>query len=454
MAFGSNIFSGHFRPKPLPGTALYSSTTNRSGPVLKYDDQSGNLFTEEVFQSSVALLEFLDQPNYQERRLLFKRYPRTNFKKKENTLFNLSRKVVFDHVDSLTPDVLAGLDWFYGQRIWEDLIDCKADSFNIFKNFCEAYGNEPDFNPGNRELCRIDSAIPESRQLKLPMSEGMPWTPLYIPYLDSKSGTFLVNLTIGGRFDILELTELHGMSNLVSLALHFPSEANQRSITTVFKSWVTNKSSFQKLRVIRLEGLCEAGLTNGSGTLGVLSGLPSLKLIELRMIPRVRGYSTLQACALLKYGNYGLSAKEGWNFFCDGDPMCPFCSDSLQLDKDLMEAVLRNNEPGLKPHVRMYQAAAWLVGKEKNSDGKRRVIVEVKPTAGPSKGWNETVYFYRVDSTIPPLDGTHDTTERKRKLSEDEVMEGNEPPKRREKKAYKAKTNKKQNIVVLLNSFT
>ncbi|KAF3926449.1 hypothetical protein AA313_de0206622 [Arthrobotrys entomopaga] len=250
MSFG--FFTSRFRPKPLPGTALYSSTTNRSGPVLKYDDQSGNLFTEETFRTPSKCLSLLDRPTFAEREILFLKYPRTNPRKQDPTLFNLCRLVVLQHIESLTPDVLAYLPWHYGKILWEDLIHATADSFTVFKNFCEVYGTEPDFNPGNRELLTISHNIPQSRHLKLPMSERQPWTPLYIPYFSSKSTAWLVNLSLTGKLDIWELTELTALRNLVSLSISFPfSTSGYPSLGRVFKNWVTNKQSFENLRVIR-----------------------------------------------------------------------------------------------------------------------------------------------------------------------------------------------------------
>ncbi|KAK6536296.1 hypothetical protein TWF281_000538 [Arthrobotrys megalospora] len=453
----NNIFSGRFRPKPLPGTALYSTTTNKSGPVLKYHDQSGNLFTEQIFTTPSAALSLFDKPNYTERQALFPKYRRTNPQKQEQTLFNLSRMVVLQHVESLTPDVLIHLPWHYGKIIWDDVVHATADSYTIFRNFCEVYGHEPDFHPGNRELCNPSTKIPTSRHLKIPMSESTPWIPHYIPYLASDSAAWLVNLTIKGGFDVWELTELNGLRNLVCLTLEFPpTNSGCNSLGRVFKNWVTNKSSFESLRVLRLANIWDTVVASEAKILANLDGLPGLQVIELRVVDRYMG-APIYRCEYLRRRDLGIGRNSGWESFC-GDSACPDCLAILRQDSELAGVALANVPwAGSEAFKRMHKVAEWVIMKERMADGKKRVMLDVSPNPNPDKvnGW---FYFYRKEVGPRRIEEVSEAkSEKKRPLSE--VENGNEenpnvPFKRKNaNKAYKAKASKRRDIGSLLSSF-
>ncbi|KAK6357287.1 hypothetical protein TWF718_001604 [Orbilia javanica] len=452
-----NIFGGRFRPKPLPGTALYSTTTNKSGPVLKYDDQSGNLFTEETFTTPTAALSVFDKPTFAERKDLFLKYRRTNPEKQEKTLFNLCRMSLLQHVESLTPDVLIDLPWHYGKIIWDDVVRANADSYAIFRNFCEVYGHEPDFHPGNRELCDPSTKIPVSRHLKIPMSESKPWIPHYIPYLASPSTAWLVNLTIKGGFDVWELTELNGLRNLVCLTLEFPPVNNSyNALGRVFKNWVTNKAKFENLRVLRLMNILDSVVSGDAKILSNLDGLSGLKVIELRVVDRYIRVP-IYRCEYLRNKDFGIGQKTGWVAFC-GDSACPGCLVALQQTRDLADIALAKipwaDSDAFK---RMHKVAEWIIMKERMAEGKRRVILDVSPNPAAEKvhGW---VYFYRKGIEPCPVETVPESKgDKKRLLPEADTQDKDEtavPSKRQSlNKAYKAKASKRRDIGSLLSSF-
>ncbi|KAK6363068.1 hypothetical protein TWF730_000515 [Orbilia blumenaviensis] len=453
-----NIFSGRFRPKPLPGTALYSTTTSQSGPVLRYHDQSGNLFTEETFTTPSAALSVFDKPDFAERQVLFPKYRRTNPRKQENTLFNLCRIVLLQHVESLTPDVLIDLPWHYGKIIWDDVVHATADSYAIFRNFCEVYGHEPDFHPGNRELCDPSSKIPISRQLKIPMSDSTPWIPHYIPYLTSDTSAWLVNLTIRGGFDLWELTELTGLRNLVCLTLEFPpGDSGHNTLGRVFKNWVTNKANLQNLRVLRLANIRDTAVTSDAKVLANLDGLSGLRVIELKIVNRYMG-APLYRCEYLKSRDLGIGRKTGWAVFC-GDSACPGCLTALQEDAELAEVALAN-VPWADTDIfkRMHKVAEWVIMKERMSGGKKKVILDVSPNPNCTKshGW---IYFYRKERGSHRIEEVSEPKrDKKRPLSEIDNGDRenlNAPSKRKTLgKAYKTKASKRRDIASLLSSFS
>ncbi|KAK6509299.1 hypothetical protein TWF481_004057 [Arthrobotrys musiformis] len=452
-----NIFSGRFRPKPLPGTALYSAMTNKSGPALLYHDQSGNLFTEETFTTASAALSLFDKPDFAERQSLFLKYRRTNPHKQEKTLFNLCRMVLLQHIESLTPDVLIDLPWHYGKIIWDDVVHATADSYTIFRNFCEVYGHEPDFHPGNRELCDPSTVVPTSRHLKIPMSQSKPWIPHYIPYLASPSAAWLVNLTIKGGFDIWELTELNGLRNLVSLTLEFPSASNSsNTLSRVFKSWVTNKASFENLRVLRLANIWDTVVSGDAKVLANLEGLSALRVIELRIVDRYIRVPIFR-CEYLAKKDFGIGQKTGWTVFC-GDTACPGCLTTLRQSPELADSALVNvSWAGSYVYKRMHKVAERIILKETIASGKKSVILNVSPTPDAEKlnGW---VYFHRKEPGSHRIDAVPEPKgEKKRPLSEVDPQDEENlstPSKRKSvNKAYKAKASKRRDIGSLLSSF-
>ncbi|KAJ6264664.1 hypothetical protein Dda_0813 [Drechslerella dactyloides] len=459
MVFGSSLFTGRFRPKPLPGTALYSTTTNRSGPVLKYDDQSGALYTEALYKSPSAALSLLDQPGPVAREALLRRYRRTNPERQDKTLFNHCRQIVLQHAESLTPDVLIYLPWRYGKILWEDLIHCTADSFAIFRNFCEVYGHEPDFHPGQTGLCSVGSWALESRRLKLPMSESIPWTPIYIPSLTTPSMAWIVNLVITGQFDVWELKELNGLTNLVSLSLSFSTnQARSRPLGRVFRSWVTNKDRLDNLRVLSFVNLPEVTFTDESKVLTILDGLPKLKLIELLASGR-RNKDPKNRCELLYKDSFGIEHCDTWQAFC-GSSKCRSCRKNAA-DDDILAQISKpiphrdGQEGGHRVAIKMRQVVDFLIEKEKMVDGKRRVIVDVAKDSSKQKIHRRISFFRRnIPSSQTPSDNMQQKVEKKkRRLSDSEADEGVVPPKRKPDRAYKVKASKRQDIGSLLDSF-
>ncbi|KAF3099897.1 hypothetical protein TWF102_005326 [Orbilia oligospora] len=452
-----NIFSGRFRPKPLPGTALYSATTNKSGPILKYDDQSGNLFAEETFTTPSAALSIFDKPTFSERRALFLKYRRTNPEKQEGALFNLCRMSLLQHVESLTPDVLIDLPWHYGKIIWDDIIHATADSYTIFRNFCEVYGHEPDFHPGNRELCNTSTKIPASRHLRIAMSESTPWIPHYIPYLASPSAAWLVNLTIKGGFDFWELTELNGLRNLVCLTLEFPpANSGYNALGRVFKNWVTNKANFNNLRVLRLMNILDTVVSGEAKILANLNGLSGLKVVELRIVDRYIRVP-IYRCEYLKKKDFGIGQKTGWAAFC-GDTACPECLAALRQNADLANVALSKVPwAGSDAFKRMHKVAEWIIMKERMAEGKRRVMLDVSPSLNVEKvsGW---VYFYREETGPRPIEAVSEPSGGKKRPLSEINTQGEEklsaPPKRQSlNKTYKGKASKRRDIGSLLSSF-
>ncbi|EWC45566.1 hypothetical protein DRE_05424 [Drechslerella stenobrocha 248] len=457
MVIGTGLFSGRFRPKHLPGMASYSTTMNRSGPVLKYDDQSGNLFTEETFGNPSTAMSFLEHPTPAERITLMARYRRTNPKKQEKTLFNLCRQVVLRHAESLTPDVLAGLPWFYGKIIWEDLVHCTADSFTIFKNFCEEYGREPDFNPGNIELCATPTLMPKLRRLRLSRTL---LTPLHVNQLASPSTAWLVTLTMSITFDVWDLVELNNLQNLASLTLHFPrTKSGYKSLGRVFKNWVTNKSNFDNLRVLRLADLRDETSMDNTSILTTLNGLSKLRLIELQTSDffNPAEYTCMSSRNALARSIGTRIGGDGWHAFCT--TMCSACFKNINEDQELYE--LRQHDQlqhfdarASWPPVNIDKLADWLVQKESLTGDKKKVLVDVTPDS-PLQTMHTWIYIYRRALMQPlPKDAADRKMGTKRRLSSTDM--GGSPdnqPKRKALKSYKAKANKKQDIASLLASF-
>ncbi|KAF3907080.1 hypothetical protein ABW21_db0201402 [Orbilia brochopaga] len=459
MAFGSR-----FHPKPLPGTALYSTTTNRSGPVLRYDDQSGALYTEGIYRSSSAALKVLDDPGPHVRERLLRSYRRTDpdrQEKQNKSLFTLCREVVLQHAESLTPDVLTYLPWHYGKILWGDLVHSTADSFTIFKNFCEVYGREPDFDPGYTGLCKLSSSAPKSRLVPLPMSDTSSWSPAFISPLASTSMAWIINLTLSGPLDVWELAELSGLSNLVSLTIKFSaSQPGSRSLGRVFKNWVANKNKLDNLRVLGLVDLPDLAFTNDAKILTILDGLPKLKLIELLASTPQSEYRPTIFCGLPGMRNFGIDkCGGGWQAFC-GLSKCD-CRADIK-DNDILASASqtardRDGKDGsAQAYIKMQKVVDFLVEKEKVVDGKRRVLIDVFALApGKKPIFNRRVSFFRMNTATPqdPPNSGQPKIGKKRRLSETEADEGATQTGPTSKKAYKVKARKKQDIGSLLDSF-
>ncbi|OAG44123.1 hypothetical protein AYO21_01580 [Fonsecaea monophora] len=227
--------------KPPP-SGSYSSAPRPDPPtVRKFDAESGQVYSEiEVRPNRSKYVDWIGEPKTPN---LVKKPPPNSIGAR--SLGAMARTKVASQFRNLTPEHFATVPWAIAQKVWEQLLSMRAESFHAWRTLAAAYPSSEEF--GRREY----RYLLDIKQLSVPITE-------YFNGITSKELQWLVCLRISPKqMAISSLVSIHTILNLAVLDLSDGQVTIDNNLSKfderVLRSWADlarSGEAFQHLRVI------------------------------------------------------------------------------------------------------------------------------------------------------------------------------------------------------------
>ncbi|KAI9777714.1 MAG: hypothetical protein M1839_008633 [Geoglossum umbratile] len=234
---------------------------------LKYDEDSGNLYTETYAKpTSASALHW----TWKARGKSGSAAGRQDGAKGAPSLESLAMKCVLENLSGITMDVLRWVPWRIGERIWKEIVRAQLDSFHIWRVFVTVYHEEEEMTFTYHRQSIIRPCIPLAGYITPIVSEPCYW---------------ITHLTISNViFSRTELVNLSKLVNIGALDILASPRYPQTSLDTmedgIVRAWsraTREEGAFSKLRVLMLRYHTE--ITPRS--LEYINSFPSLMLYNV-----------------------------------------------------------------------------------------------------------------------------------------------------------------------------
>ncbi|EXJ84951.1 hypothetical protein A1O3_05626 [Capronia epimyces CBS 606.96] len=220
------------RPTPMPPRPIGEQ---------KYDPESGQVYSEiEVRFNRRQYSDWIGEPKTP---ALVKK-PRPN-EHGARSLADMAKVKVATQFQNLTPDHFAAVPWSIAERVWNQLVAIRGESFHAWRTLAASYPGEGEFGqPKYRYLLDIKRPL-------LPLTD-------YVMAVTSQEMRWLTCLRVSPKqMTTVDLISIHTVTNLAVLDLSDGQVTIDNNVSTfderVMRSWAELAASgkaFQHLRVI------------------------------------------------------------------------------------------------------------------------------------------------------------------------------------------------------------